>query len=442
MACGKIAGRHLLMSRTCVVIGSGPAGLAAAWRLSNAGVRVTVLEAGPSVGGRARTERIDGFTLNTGAGFIADFFTETLRLLEDLRLETVRPATRPTIAATPRGKFPIDFSSPRGTWRFPLVPWSAKLRAVGILLAAALRRDSHLAHLPGLARLDSGRTAADWGRRRLGEAGYHYLLRAGIEPYFFLSPEECSVALAKALTRHALGWQMLAVREGTGALCDALASRLTLRTGCRAGAVERAAAGVRVQHSGGGVEADYAIVAVPAPAALRIEMELSPEDRRDLESVRYSPAAVMYFGYNHRVTVHHPSVTPMGPGDHGVARVWTLSRWIPDYVPEGKELIAVYATSRRAAELLGQEHDRIVSALREDAEEVFGRMADPDWIRLYPWERGMVVPAPGHYRRMQEFLQRPRERVFFAGDWLTGSTVEGAIRTGLLAAEKIINGRS
>ncbi|MEW2549128.1 NAD(P)/FAD-dependent oxidoreductase [Streptomyces sp. NPDC047002] len=47
-----------------VVIGAGPAGLAAAHHLAAGGLAVTVLEAAPRVGGRMATERVDGFLLD------------------------------------------------------------------------------------------------------------------------------------------------------------------------------------------------------------------------------------------------------------------------------------------------------------------------------------------------------------------------------------------
>ncbi|WLQ43475.1 NAD(P)/FAD-dependent oxidoreductase [Streptomyces laculatispora] len=47
-----------------VIIGAGIAGLSAAHQLTSAGVSVSVLEAGPRVGGRMLTEEVDGFRLD------------------------------------------------------------------------------------------------------------------------------------------------------------------------------------------------------------------------------------------------------------------------------------------------------------------------------------------------------------------------------------------
>ncbi|MDI2132353.1 NAD(P)/FAD-dependent oxidoreductase [Yinghuangia seranimata] len=54
-----------------IVVGAGLAGLSAARRLADAGVDVTVLEAGDRPGGRIRTELVDGFRVDTGLQQIA-----------------------------------------------------------------------------------------------------------------------------------------------------------------------------------------------------------------------------------------------------------------------------------------------------------------------------------------------------------------------------------
>ncbi len=53
-------------SRAAIVIGGGPAGLVAAGRLAEGGATTTLLEAGAGLGGRAASERRQGFDLNQG----------------------------------------------------------------------------------------------------------------------------------------------------------------------------------------------------------------------------------------------------------------------------------------------------------------------------------------------------------------------------------------
>ena len=44
-----------------IILGAGPAGLSAAWKLSEAGVKVVIIEAESIVGGLCRSIRKDGF---------------------------------------------------------------------------------------------------------------------------------------------------------------------------------------------------------------------------------------------------------------------------------------------------------------------------------------------------------------------------------------------
>lgn len=56
----------MITSKKAIVVGGGPAGLVAAGRLAEGGVATTLLEAGIRLGGRAASERREGFDLNQG----------------------------------------------------------------------------------------------------------------------------------------------------------------------------------------------------------------------------------------------------------------------------------------------------------------------------------------------------------------------------------------
>ncbi|NEA85830.1 NAD(P)-binding protein, partial [Streptomyces sp. SID14436] len=62
-----------------VVVGAGIAGLAAARRLTSAGVTTTVLETAHQAGGRMATEKIDGFRLDRTGQLLSTAYPE-LRL--------------------------------------------------------------------------------------------------------------------------------------------------------------------------------------------------------------------------------------------------------------------------------------------------------------------------------------------------------------------------
>jgi phytoene desaturase len=57
------------MRERVTIIGAGPGGLAAAILLAGAGLRVTVLERLPRIGGRTSTLEVDGFRFDVGPTF-------------------------------------------------------------------------------------------------------------------------------------------------------------------------------------------------------------------------------------------------------------------------------------------------------------------------------------------------------------------------------------
>lgn len=78
------------MSADVVVIGAGLAGLAAARELSIHGAQVSVLEASDQVGGRVRTDHIDGLTLDHGFQVYNPAYPESSRVLDHDALD-LRP---------------------------------------------------------------------------------------------------------------------------------------------------------------------------------------------------------------------------------------------------------------------------------------------------------------------------------------------------------------
>lgn len=122
--------------RSLLILGGGPAGLAAAWYGSRTGLEVTVLEASDTVGGNARTLEFDGFRFDTGAHRLHDRVGDVTGDLRTLLGDDLQQIDVPS-AIRDRGRF-VDFPlDPSGLLRH--LSTTEILKAAGDLLRARLR---------------------------------------------------------------------------------------------------------------------------------------------------------------------------------------------------------------------------------------------------------------------------------------------------------------
>jgi phytoene dehydrogenase-like protein len=236
---------------SALVVGGGPAGLATANHLLDAGLAVALLEARGALGGRAASDVVDGFTLNQGP--------HALYLGGSGRRELA------ALGIDPAGRIPTPLD-PRlvradGTSR------SLLTASLGRLVARALRTRPQTV---------AGRSAAAWlGDDPVARAFGHVVSYTG--PLERLSADALIVQLRSAL--HGVryldgGWQ---------SLVDALTTRAwdrgaSLRVGAAVRSLTRTAGRWVAVTDDAEHEADVVVVATggPARAARLLGVELEP----------------------------------------------------------------------------------------------------------------------------------------------------------------------
>jgi hydroxysqualene dehydroxylase len=167
---GDVADRNAL-TPDVIVIGGGFAGLSAATALAERGVRVLVLEARPSLGGRATafTDPGTGERVDNGQHVVIGAYRETFAFLRrlgtagdvalqrDLAIEVIDRAGRRSKLACPPLPSPLHLFA--GVMRWDAITWSdrwALLRMRGVL---AGRDDT------GSASAPAGETVRQWLQR-------------------------------------------------------------------------------------------------------------------------------------------------------------------------------------------------------------------------------------------------------------------------------------
>jgi zeta-carotene desaturase len=162
------------MQADVVVIGAGVAGLSAAVALADAGLRVTVLEQGPRLGGRATSfvDRETGEQVDNGQHVLFGCYRETYRFLERVGTRHLAPLQE-TLALTMAGTDgrSFDLRCPRLPPPWHLIGGLMRWRALALadrLSVRGMRRLFNVARRDGAEaaarRVDPQLTVTDWLR--------------------------------------------------------------------------------------------------------------------------------------------------------------------------------------------------------------------------------------------------------------------------------------
>lgn len=215
------------------VLGAGPAGCIAAYHLQEQGHHVVLFESENKVGGRTFSFRQRGYHVDTGAGFFTNFYPTLSRTLTSLGIEKEIKALDRTTGLINKGKIGhLTLGSLRSYYHFPFLDWKDKLKmATHAAQLTATRARYSLTDVHTLKKYDD-QTTAEFVRTHLTENIYQYIVRPGIEPFWYYSCEDASRALYTALTCQAIDAKFYTLRSGMDTLCRTLASKVSTRLGC------------------------------------------------------------------------------------------------------------------------------------------------------------------------------------------------------------------
>jgi phytoene dehydrogenase-like protein len=414
-------------SAPVIVVGAGLAGLACALELRRRGVEVVVLEASDGVGGRVRTDHVDGFLLDRGFQVLLAGYPECRAQLDydalDLRAffpgAVVQRGGRARVVADPR-KHPLQaLRALDGVARPSDAP------ALVRLLAASRRsvRD-------GLD--DHGAAAADT------ETTAQALRAAGLSPTLidaFLRPFLAGITLDPELTvsarfaRFVLGsltaGPTVVPAGGMGAIGEQLAARLPAGS-LRLGAAVRDVHAEGVALAGGErVEAAAVVVATEGPAAARLVDGLPDPGSVATTCLWWDAPASPATGPPGALVLD-------GDGAGPVNNVAVLSDVAPGYAPPGRALV-----NASMAGLAAADDDALDAAARAQLRGWFGPQVT-GWRRLRVDRVAHAQPRqePGTLETPQRPLRRS-EGLWVCGDHRDTASLNGALASGRRAGAEV-----
>jgi len=421
-----------------VVVGAGLAGLAAARHLTARGVEVTVLEASDGVGGRVRTDVVDGFRFDRGFQLYNPAYPEGARVLDHEALDLRPFIAGARIVVSRSGRRQVErvadprrepswlvpslmarIGSPVSTARFGAYAVSRAVRSV-----ESLCRDPDVTTEEALRRAGADRSLMERVLRP-------FLSGVFLESELTTSRRFLDVVL-KSFVRGTPGVPAL----GMARIPEQLAVGLDIRLGHR---VESASArmvsgwtvsgwtvsGWTVNVVGGDAHcADAVIVATDPEAAAGLVPDIRAPAARSVTTWYYRPTcapedladgqAVLILDGDHR-----------GP----LVNTVVLTHAAPDYAPAGSALISASALGVWDT----PEHE---SAVREHLAWLYG-VPTRDWELLASYPFPYALPAMPVPFEMQRPVRMARG-LYVAGDHRDTSSIQGALVSGRRAAQALL----
>ena len=440
-----------------LIVGGGISGLSAAYYLNRAGVRPTLVEKAPQLGGVIQTSVQQGCVLEAGPDSFMAAKPWAMDLIREVGLADQVIGSNDHLRVTyilKHGKLvplPDGLMMMVPTKIMPLVgtrllSWGTKIR-MGLEL---LRR-------PPKAPLGD-RSVYDFLLDHYGQESIDYLAEPLLAGVYGGDPREMSVnsVLARfveietkygSLTRGVLaaprpkgsgsGSLFRTLKNGLGQLVDALQGTADVVQGA-VESLERNGPGFRARVNGDWIAADHVVLATPAGDAARLLQPWNGELAALLQAIPYTSSVTLALGYR-KDTCDHPLkgfgfLVPKRERKLMAACTWVGNKF--SYrVPDDMVLLRCFM----GGDALKESDQALVEAAQRELRSIMGLQAVPVFQSIARWPNSMAQYTVGHEKRQQqvESIVKGIPGLHLAGNGYRGIGLPDCIRAGKEAAARI-----
>lgn len=408
------------MKQDVVIVGAGLSGLCCARELHKQGVSFILLESSDRIGGRIRTDLVEGFRLDRGFQVFLTSYPEAKRILdyESLQLKPFLPGA----LVRYRGRF-YELTDP---WRRPFAAvrslWSPIGTLADKLRVASLRRQS----LRGTIE-DRFRDPETTSLQLLQNLGFSASM---IDRFFmpflggvFLDPElETSSRMLHFVFRMFSTGEACLPAEGMEAIPRQLASALPperIRVGAK---VARVRPGMVTLTTGEEISAKDIVVATEGQAAAELLGKAIPSSGQGVTCLYFSAP---------RSPIDKPILVLNGDGRGPVNNVCVPTIAAPSYGPSDRSLVSVTTLG------IASDQDLLEAEVLIQLGDWFGTSVT-EWqhLRTYPIPYALPSQIPPALSTPERPV-RWQSGIHVCGDHRDNASIQGAMVSGRRAAEAV-----